>query len=208
MDRVVVTIDVQNVGPRRVNVRKNLYVQGLIDEVRNKFDLLQGDYVLSLKGASEPLDPSRTLEQHGITEGAELLFFEAGEETSDVKARIEAGIREPISEDNRVYLQEERQGLVFEIEWQPAIIGRSDQRNPSMNRLLTVNLGGLRGAEYVSRHHACIIEEHDQYFIESLNPRNPTYVNNKKLEYGSQYILQPGDRIGVGKVTLIFNQRG
>lgn len=208
MDRINLTIHVENVGPRRVNVRRTLRVHDLINEVRGKFNLLQGSYALRLKDAGEPLEMGRTLEQLGIPDGAEVIFYEQAERVSGTRALIDAGERLPISARNLVSLKEEREGLLFDIEWQPAIIGRADQRNPSANRLLAVNLSGLRGAEYVSRQHACITESNNQYFIESLNPRNPTYLNNEQLEYGEQYVLHPGDRIRVGKITLIFNQRG
>jgi len=210
MDRVVITIDVgfNDIGERQVNVRRNLHLQTLIDEVRNRFDILDENYGLRRKGDSDPLNPARTLEQHNVQNGEVLEFIPLDRSISEAEVLVDAGERLPISEDNQVYLQEERQGQVYEIRWQPAVIGRADQRDPSRNKLLTVDVSGLRGAEYVSRQHAAILEEQDQYYIESLNIRNPTYVNNAPLSYGERYVLQPGDRIDVGRITLVFNQRG
>ena len=210
MDRVVITIDVgiEDIGERQVNVRRNLHLQTLLDEVRNHFDILDENYGLQRKGDSEPLNPARTLEQHNIQNGEVLEFVALDRSVSEAELLVNAGERLPISEDNQVYLQEERQGHVYEIRWQPAVIGRADQRDPSRNRLLAVDVSGMRGSEYVSRQHAAILEEQDQYYLESLNVRNPTYINNAPLPYGGRYVLQPGDRIDVGRITLVFNQRG
>lgn len=210
MDRVVITIDVgiEDIGERQVNVRRNLHLQTLLDEVRNHFDILDENYGLQRKGDSEPLNPARTLEQHNIQNGEVLEFVALDRSVSEAELLVNAGERLPISEDNQVYLQEERQGHVYEIRWQPAVIGRADQRDPSRNRLLAVDVSGMRGSEYVSRQHAAILEEQDQYYLESLNVRNPTYINNAPLPYGERYVLQPGDRIDVGRITLVFNQRG
>jgi hypothetical protein len=208
MDRVTITIDVPGVGAKQANVRHSLRVADLITEVRDRFEFGGTSYTLRLKGAREALDPTRTLEQHGVPEGAQLVFAQAAAQDTGVWDLIDTGQRRPITRDNQVYLEERRQNLVYEIEWQPALIGRADQRNPSRNRLLAVDLSGLRGAEYASRQHACITEENDQYFIQPLNPRNPTYVNNTPLDPDARVVLQPGDRIRVGKISLVFNQRG
>jgi hypothetical protein len=210
MDRVVITIDVgiEDIGERQVNVRRNLHLQTLIDEIRNRFDILDENYGLRRKGDSDPLNPTRTLEQHDVQNGETLELVPLDRSVSEAELLVTAGERLPISEDNQVYLQEERQGQVYEIRWQPAVIGRADQRDPSRNRLLAVDVSGLRGAEYVSRQHAAILEEQDQYYLESLNVRNPTYINNAPLPYSERHVLQPGDRIDVGRITLVFNQRG
>jgi pSer/pThr/pTyr-binding forkhead associated (FHA) protein len=154
------------------------------------------------------LDPGRTLEQLGVAEGETLVLLERTELKTDAQMMIEAGERVPISEENDVYLQSEREGHIYDITWQPAVIGRADRNDPSKNRLLALDLSGLRGGEYVSRLHACIIERGDQYLVESLNLRNPTYLNDEELEYATSYVLQPGDRLRVGRITLIFHQRG
>lgn len=210
MDRVIITIavDYQDIGARQVNVRRNLRLQSLIDEVRNRFDIRDENFGLRRKGDAEPLNPVRTLEQHNVQNGEELELIALDRQTSKAESLVAASERLPISEDNQVYFQEERQGQVYEIRWQPAVIGRADQRDPSRNKLLAVDVSGLRGAEYVSRQHAAILEEQDQYYIESLNARNPTYVNNAPLSYGERYVLQPGDRVDIGRITLVFNQRG
>jgi hypothetical protein len=209
MDRVILTIHLNETKEKRVNARRNVPVQALIEEIHSKFDYPGGEYSLIRMGVDEPMDSSRTLAQYGLEDGDELHFKEESlEKMSHSLASIERGAQEPIGASDVAYLQEERRGQVFEIRWQPAIIGRLYQMNPSKNKLLAVDLSGIEGSDYVSRHHACITERGGQYLLEGLNPRNPTYVNDQGLEDNQGQILQPGDRIRVGKIVLIFNLRG
>lgn len=208
MDRIIISVDVSGVGTRRINVRRNLSVGGLVDEIRGKFNYLEGSYALYMQGGGEALDTNRTLEQHGIREGAQLVFVQEAARGANILALVQAGERYAISNLQGVYLREDRQGTIFELGWQPAVIGRQDQDNSANNRLLAVDLSGFRGADYVSRHHAAITESGTQYFVHGLNPRNPTYLNNAKLEFGEAYALQPGDVLAVGKVVLTFYLRG
>ena len=208
-DRIFITINLNGDGRKKLNTRRNVLVQSLIDEIRQRFDFPIGEYALVGKDAKEALDVGRTLAQYAIKDGDELLFRESfKQETSQTLALIQRGIREPIHGDSAAFLEEERQGQIFDIIWKPAVIGRMYQRDPSKNKLLAVDLSSIRGSDYVSRHHASITERAGQYFIEGLNERNPTYINDSRIEHQHAHILQPGDRIRVGKVVLIFNLRG
>ncbi|NIM94894.1 MAG: FHA domain-containing protein [Anaerolineales bacterium] len=207
-DRVILKIHMIDGETKRVNARQNVSVQSLIDEIRSKLGILEGEYSLYLRGEDEPMDPGRTLAQYGLKDEDELIFKEGVPRgRSRTLAMIESNTRERIKGNYQAYLEEERQGQIFEIQWQPAIIGRLYQMNPSKNRLLAVDLEGIRDHEYVSRHHACITERSGQFSIESLNARNPTFVNDREVAFGKNHILQPGDRIRVGKIVLVFNLR-
>ena len=62
-------------------------------------------------------------------------------------------------------------------------------------------------AEVVSRIHANIRLEGENYYIEDVGSANGTYINHNVLAKGNRHLLQTGDRIGLGKgdlVTLIF----
>lgn len=184
-------------------------MQAFINEICRKIEFSGAAYSLFRRGEEEPLDPGRTLAQHGLRNGDELIFKEISPALkSRVLIAIEKGDKVPIGGSYGAYLEEERHGLIFEIQWHPAIIGRIYQMNPSQNKLLAVDLSGEEGSEFVSRHHACISESGEQFFIESLNPRNPTYINDQALDYQQAHILQPGDRVRVGKIVLTFNLRG
>jgi len=209
LERVIITIHLNEHDKRRVNLRRNVTLQAFIEEIRRKVEFPQGDYSLFRKGEEEPLDSGRTLAQYGLKNGDELEFKEISPALkSRVLSAIERGDQVPISDSCGAYLEEERHGLVFEIKWHPAIIGRMYQTNPSENKLLAVDLSGVDGSEFVSRHHACISENGGQFFIESLNPRNSTFINDQALDYQQEHILQPGDRVRVGKIVLTFNLRG
>jgi len=210
VDRITITIQPEGGEPRRLNVRRNLPVHALLDEVRSKLELGPALVSLRLRGAKQPLDPERTLAQHGLRDGADLtLVRETGPRSSPGRELIERGQKVPIGGGHVAYLEEERTGEIFALEWQPGIIGRAVELDPSMNRLLAVDLSGLQGSEYVSRQHACITESGGQYAVEALNPRNPTYLNEEDIGTGKSHVLQPGDRMRLGKtVRLIFNLRG
>ncbi len=100
--------------------------------------------------------------------------------------------------------REEATGQVFEIKWQPAIIGRPDGNNPASANMLAVNLGPLEGSKAVSRHHAGITEQDGQYFVESMSSNNPTYLNDGLIRSGERRFLESGDKIRVGHFVLTF----
>jgi hypothetical protein len=209
VDRVTLTIHLNEQSKKQVNLRRNVMVQAFIEEILGKFEFAKGDYSLFRMGQEEPLDSGRTLAQYGLKNGDELVIKKSPPALkSRILTTIETGDRVPMSGSYGAYLEEERHGLIFEIQWQPAIIGRIYQMNPSQNKLLAIDLSGVEGSEFVSRHHACISEKGGQFFIESLNPRNPTYINDQALDYLQEHILQPGDRVRVGKIVLTFNLRG
>ncbi len=56
----------------------------------------------------------------------------------------------------------------------------------------------------ISRKHACIRYENQNFYLSDLDSTNHTYLNNSELNPGEMRILKNGDRIGVGKETLIF----
>ena len=63
--------------------------------------------------------------------------------------------------------------------------------------------GQLR-ASGVSRSHARITREDDQYYIEDLNSRNGTYVNGKLLPYKQKCPVKPGDHLRFAREEYVF----
>ncbi|MFH1736832.1 MAG: FHA domain-containing protein, partial [Actinomycetota bacterium] len=55
----------------------------------------------------------------------------------------------------------------------------------------------------ISRHHADIRLEDGRYIITDLGSTNGTFVNGKRI---AEARLKNGDKIGVGKVKLIFKK--
>lgn len=72
----------------------------------------------------------------------------------------------------------------------PLVIGREQGLG------LCIDAGGI------SRRHAEIIRADGEYFIVDLESKNGTYVNRSPVKRAK---LEPGDRIDIGGVTLLFN---
>jgi pSer/pThr/pTyr-binding forkhead associated (FHA) protein/ribosomal protein L40E len=70
-----------------------------------------------------------------------------------------------------------------------------------------IDVSGFPCAEVVSRIHANIRIEEENYYIEDVGSANGTYINHNVLAKGNRHLLRTGDRIGLGKgdlVTFIF----
>lgn len=70
-----------------------------------------------------------------------------------------------------------------------------------------VDVSGFPNSEIVSRIHADIRVEGDNYYIEDVGSSNGTYINHNPLLPGNRHRLRPGDRISLGKgdkVTFLF----
>lgn len=96
----------------------------------------------------------------------------------------------------RIYLREQNSGKIYRLLWQPAIIGRPDEKLPN-NDQIAVNLVGESAGMVVSRRHAQIISDGSQIFIESLG-QNPTRVSSAQsppTEISGRCALKHGDVI-------------
>ncbi|WP_448561886.1 FHA domain-containing protein [Trichothermofontia sp.] len=81
-------------------------------------------------------------------------------------------------------------------------IGKPNDRIPP-----DVDVSGFPNSDIVSRVHADIRLEGDDYYLEDVGSSNGTYVNNLPLAPGNRHRLRPGDRIALGKgdlVTFLF----
>jgi len=206
MDRLTLTLDIRpnDIGPKQVNVRSSLVVANFIAGIQDKFNL-DGTLELHPKGAEEPLSLHAPLDQTGVTDGSTLVCERLMEETGTLDA-IQRGVPEPFDEKfKRIYLREQRTLTEYELAWQPAIVGRKDHRNPSNNKLLAVDLEDIEDLPTVSRHHACITLRKGTFFIETIQARNPTYLDGTRLKPGIKYPLAAGSAIQVGRVSLIFS---
>jgi pSer/pThr/pTyr-binding forkhead associated (FHA) protein len=78
----------------------------------------------------------------------------------------------------------------FSFEKETVTIGRIPENDIRIDNLL------------VSRRHAKIFREGENYILEDLNSANGTFVNNERI---SRYFLKDGDIITIGKHQLIFS---
>lgn len=70
-----------------------------------------------------------------------------------------------------------------------------------------IDVSGFANSDVVSRVHADIRVEGENYFLEDAGSANGTYVNHSALPPGNRHLLRPGDRLSLGKgdlVTFIF----
>lgn len=112
-----------------------------------------------------------------------------------------------ISDSNSFYLYSEDEEQHFIPSKIPAIIGRSDSRNPSVVASLGINLDALQNRSRVSRQHARIdIDDDGKYVIETLPNKRPIRVNEEVLKPDRKIILEDGDVIVIGHARLIFKK--
>src|SRR3970040_2526394 len=74
-----------NIGAKRVNVRVSLTVENLIATIKDKFNL-DGEFRLTLQGASEPLAVEAPLDHAGVEEDSTLLCVRVTEATGTLDA--------------------------------------------------------------------------------------------------------------------------
>src|SRR3989304_6068471 len=74
MDRRNLTLDIRadNIGAKRANGRSSLTVEKLTATIKDKFNL-DGEFRLTLQGASEPLAVEAPLDHAGVEEDSTLL---------------------------------------------------------------------------------------------------------------------------------------
>jgi predicted component of type VI protein secretion system len=77
----------------------------------------------------------------------------------------------------------------FAVALQPIAIGRGPDNDVVIDNLA------------VSNHHARVFPELDHYVVEDLQSINGTFVNGQPVQ---RKILRDGDKIGIGKHTLVF----
>lgn len=93
-------------------------------------------------------------------------------------------------------------GHNFELHEGSNLVGRWD---PIVGSFPEVDLDSYDHEARVSRKHAVIRSEAGQVSIEDLGSKNGTFVNQgQRLPAGEVYILQPGDTIHVGPLTLSY----
>ena len=195
MDEYIdVKIDVFEHTAQRARLRKTLTVSGLIDEIFKEFDDIAADapgkYALYLKGSDRPLPNAATLTQLDIQPQDELIFNYTRQAN-----------RQMLDPRHYAYLMDDSNGRVYQIQWQPALIGRPTN-DAEHNIMLAVNLQAHPQGQTISRTHARITFNQGSYFIESLAANNPLAVNGKALPVNTRRELHSGDHLQLGRNNL------
>ncbi len=83
------------------------------------------------------------------------------------------------------------------------LVGRLDAARQIFPELDLASDGGLEAG--VSRRHAKIQRQEDQFFVQDLGSTNGTFVNGQRLPPNRPHPLQAGDRLRLGRLELTLN---
>ncbi len=197
-DYLDVEIDVFEYSAQHTRMRRDITIATLIQETLKQFDDIAADapdkYAIYLKGADRPLNSASTLKQLDIQPHDELVFD-----------YVRQNIRKMLDPEEYALLREETTGKVYDIQWQPAVIGRPDL-DVGHNITLAVNVLPLPYGITVSRQHAQITFSEGRYYIEPLAEHNPVFLNGKEIPLNSKRELKNNDKIAIGrrKITMVF----
>jgi hypothetical protein len=195
-DYLALTFDIFDETGQRASVRPSLTVAELIDHILQEFEgldpALSEQYGLVLADGERPLEGEKSLHEQGVQAGDRLVFGWAGASGGGQRRSLSLrGAR----------LQERGGQAQFALTWQPALIGRPDADH-AHNELLAVDVSWLPQGKRVSRRHAQITEQAGVFYLEALNPQNPTLLNGRPLQHGKPVMLRRGDLIGLGHSGL------
>jgi pSer/pThr/pTyr-binding forkhead associated (FHA) protein len=201
-DYIDVKIDIFEHSGQRARVRRNLTVRGLIEEILKEFDDIGADqpekYTLQLKGNERPLNHNQNMLQLDIQPQDELVL-----------GYVRQTLRQMLDPTQYALLVEDTTGKEFDIQWQPALIGRPNNE-AEHNIMLAANLLLLPNGMTVSRRHAQITVSAGHYYLEPLAENNPVFLNQKEVPFGGQVEIRSGDRLTFGrsKLSMTFRTRG
>lgn len=202
MDEYIdVKIDIFEHSAQRARVRKTVTVRGLIEEILKEFDDIGADtpekYALHLKDSDRALNANQNMIQLDIQPQDELVLD-----------YVQQTLRQMLDPSQYAVLQDEATGKEFDIQWQPALIGRPNNE-VDHNIMLAANLLLLPNGMTVSRSHAQITFSNGRYYIQPLAENNPVFLNNKELPANMEHEIRSGDRLAFGrsKLSMVFKSR-
>jgi pSer/pThr/pTyr-binding forkhead associated (FHA) protein len=200
-DYIDVKINIFEHTDQRARVLGSLTPAVLINEILKEFDDILADapekYAIYLKGMERPLDSDCTIIQLDIQPHDTLVFD-----------YVRQTIRQMLALKDYALLREGTTGKVFDIQWQPAIIGRPDS-DAGHNLILAVNCLLLPLGRTVSRKHAQITFSDGRYFVEPLAENNPVFLNGKEIPLNSRREIKNNDKLAIGrnKITFVFEKQ-
>ncbi len=197
-DYIDVKIDVFEYADQRARILESLTPAGLIQEILKEFDDITADapekYAIYLKGMERQLNPDSTMVQLDIQPHDELVFD-----------YVRQPIRQMLEPKDYAFLEEVTTRKVYDIQWQPAVIGRPDS-DVGHNIILAVNVQLLPNGRTISRKHAQITFSEGRYYVEPLAEHNPVFLNGKEIPLNSKREIKNSDKLAIGrhKVTMVF----
>lgn len=118
---------------------------------------------------------------------------------------IRQTIRQMLEPGQYAILREESTGKTFDIQWQPAVIGRPTNE-VDHNIVLAVNVQLLPNGMTISRKQAQITFAAGKYYVELLADNNPIYINGKEIPLNVRREIKNGDKLLIGrsKIPMVF----
>lgn len=149
-------------------------------------------YQLVHQKQQRPLRPTETLLNAGVVTG-DVLFLKGGAVPGpgDVGLRSMTRLRSP-------------SGMVVVLDnygKTELTIGRYDART---GKSPDIDLSGEPHGNTVSRSHALLRRQGNQWILVALSPRSTTLVGNTQIAPQQSHPLKPGDVITLGAVRLVF----
>ena len=113
---------------------------------------------------------------------------------------------QPIVTTPLAYLEHSITGRCFYIDWQPFIIGRSEEDIPETMEYLGVDTRPLsENDRRISRQHAHITINNADFQIESIRPNNLAYLNGEAVPVAAPISLNDHDLIQIRSIDLLFH---
>lgn len=191
-----VKIDVFEHADQRARVLDSLTPAGLIQEILKEFDDITADapekYAIYLKGMERPLNSNYTMTQLDIQPQDELVFD-----------YVRKTIRQMLQPSQYAILREDTTGKTFDIQWQPAVIGRPTNE-VDHDIILAVNVQLVPNGMTISRKHAQISFSDGRYYIEQLADNNLLLLNGKELALNARKEIKNGDMLHFGRNKVPF----
>lgn len=191
-----VKIDVFEHPDQRARVLDSLTPAGLIQEILKEFDDITADapekYAIYLKGMERPLNANYTMSQLDIQPQDELVFD-----------YVRKTIRQMLQPSQYAMLREDTSGKTFDIQWQPAVIGRPTNE-VDHDITLAVNVQLIPNGMTISRKHAQITFSDGKYYIEMLAENNLLMLNGKEMALNSRKEIKNGDKLHAGRNKVPF----
>jgi pSer/pThr/pTyr-binding forkhead associated (FHA) protein len=195
-DYIDVKIDVFEHADQRARVLDSLTPAGLIQEILKEFDDITADapekYAIYLKGMDRPLNANYTMTQLDIQPQDELVFD-----------YVRKTIRQMLQPSQYAILREDTTGKTFDIQWQPAVIGRPTNE-VDHDITLAVNVQLIPNGMTISRKHAQITYSDGKYYIEMLAENNSLILNGKEMPLNSRKEIKNGDTLLAGRNKVPF----
>lgn len=173
-------------GDQRIRVVHPAHITfgELVAEIVREYRLPVSGYSLRLENNDTPLDADETLSSLSAVNNAILIFKE-------------------VASPRNAYLKA-RNGEIYYIKRQEALIGRPNTGKGLPAAMLDVDLTPLDPTNSSSRPHAVIRQQHGDYYLQSMRDDNPAYVNGAKARADVAHLLHSGDILQFGKVSLEF----